>query len=369
MSLDASSRVRRFAAWPAAAVLAGLTAACQSTPATTPAAAPPPSPDTWAVVNGRAIMRTDVEKAYRRTAQLTPAPSEDEALAAKLTLLNEFIVQDLLLEKARALKVELPDTELDTAYAENRKNIPEDRFQEELKRRNLTAEDMRDGLRRDMLVQKLLDREVNAKIVVSDQDVSDFFTQNKAQFNRPEEAFRIAQIVVTPARDPQVANRTGNDATTPQEAAAKAAMLMERLKAGATFGDVAADFSEDPDSAPRGGDLGVVPVSAIRQAPPQLRDAVLKAKPGTVTLVNLNGVQTIVLLVAREAAGQRDLSMPEVRDGITQTLRNRREQLLRAAYLGAIRNDAVVVNHLASRVVEGQGRLPNLAPTPPGGAR
>jgi hypothetical protein len=93
---------------------------------------------------------------------------------------------------------------------------------------------------------------------------------------------------------------------------------------------------------------------------------VLKASPGTVSLVNLNGVQTIVLLVAREPAGQRDLTMPEVREGITNTLRGRREQLLRAAYLGAIRNDAVVVNHLATRLVESQGKMPALAPAAPG---
>lgn len=42
-------------------------------------------------------------------------------------------------------------------------------------------------------------------------------------------------------------------------------MLMERLKQGAQFGDLAADFSEDPQSAPRGGDLGFMPVSALKQ--------------------------------------------------------------------------------------------------------
>ena len=43
---------------------------------------------------------------------------------------------------------------------------------------------------------------------------------------------------------------------------------MERLKAGASFGDLARDFSEDPESAPRGGDLGLVPLSAVKQAAP-----------------------------------------------------------------------------------------------------
>lgn len=344
-----------------ALALSVVAGACRSTPA-----APPVSADAWAVVDGREVRRDDVEKAYRRTAQVSPAPSEDEALAAKLTLLNEFIVQELLLAKARELKIELTDAELDKAYADGRKDIPEEAFQQELTRRNLTAADMREGLRRDLLVQKVLEREVVSKVNVTDQDITDFFNANRAQFNRPEEAYRIAQIAITPVRDPQIANRTGDDATTPQEAAQKAQMLMERLKGGASFGDLAADFSEDPQSAPRGGDLGFMPVSALQQAPPPLRDAVLKAKPGTVTTVSNNGAHTLVLVVAHETAGQKDPSMPEVKEAITSTLRGRREQLLRAAYLSAIRNDAVVVNHLAQKLVESQGKMPSLAPAAPG---
>lgn len=344
-----------------ALALSVVAGACRSTPA-----APPVSADAWAVVDGREVRRDDVEKAYRRTAQVSPAPSEDEALAAKLALLNEFIVQELLLAKARELKIELTDAELDKAYADGRKDIPEEAFQQELTRRNLTAADMREGLRRDLLVQKVLEREVVSKVNVTDQDITDFFNANRAQFNRPEEAYRIAQIAITPVRDPQIANRTGDDATTPQEAAQKAQMLMERLKGGASFGDLAADFSEDPQSAPRGGDLGFMPVSALQQAPPPLRDAVLKAKPGTVTTVSNNGAHTLVLVVAHETAGQKDPSMPEVKEAITSTLRGRREQLLRAAYLSAIRNDAVVVNHLAQKLVESQGKMPSLAPAAPG---
>jgi hypothetical protein len=46
-----------------------------------------------------------------------------------------------------------------------------------------------------------------------------------------------------------------------------------------------------------------------------------------------------------------------VKDGITQTLKDRKEQLLRTAYLSAARGDAAVVNHAARRVVESQGKL------------
>ena len=345
-----------------ALALAGLAGACRSTPA-----APPVSADAWAVVDGREIKRDEVERAYRRVAQASQAPSEDEAFTAKLSILNDLIVQDILLARARALKIELPDTEVDAAYAEGGKNMPAEALQQELARRNLTPADMREGLRRDLLVQKVFEREVLSKIAVTDQDISDFYNANRAQFNRAEEAYHIAQIVVTPAPDAELANRTGDDAKTPQEAKAKAQMVMERLKSGTAFGELAADFSEDPQTAPRGGDLGFVPVSALQQAPPALRDAVLKSSPGTVKLVSIDGAHTIVLVVAREAAGQKDLSMPEVKEGISATLRGRKQQLLQTAYVSAIRNDAVVVNLLARRLLESQGKMPSLAITPPGG--
>jgi hypothetical protein len=81
-------------------------------------------------------------------------------------------------------------------------------------------------------------------------------------------------------------------------------------------------------------------------------------KPGSANVVSQGGAHTIVLMVAHEQAGQRDLSMPPVKERITETLRARREQLLRAAYLTAARSDADVVNYLAKRVVESQGKMP-----------
>jgi peptidyl-prolyl cis-trans isomerase SurA len=341
-----------------------LVSACRST--STAVAPPAVSPDAWAVVDGREIKRDEVEKAFRRTGQSGQSLSDEEALAAKLSLLNDMIVQDILLAKARELKIELPETELDAAYAQAKKSISDEAFQQELTKRNISAADMRDGLRREMLTQKVLEREVTAKVAVSDQEVSDFFNANRAQFNFPEEAYHIAQIVITPVREPQTANRSGDDAATPQAAMAKAQMIMERLKAGASFRDLALDYSEDPESAPRGGDLGFVPLSRLKQAPPPLRDAVLNKPPGNVKVVSDQGAHTIVLVVGHEAAGQRDLSVPAVKEQITNMLKGRKEQLLRAGYLTAIRTDAKVVNYLARRIVESPGKVPNLAPAAPG---
>src|SRR5688572_25077610 len=357
--------LRRLFALGALAAAAFL-AACQSKPPA-PASAAAVSDDTWATVDGRQITRDHVEKAYRRSRDASQTLSEEEILAGKLTLLNDLIVQDILVAKAAALKLEVPQNELDSAYENAKKNVPDETYQQELTKRNLTAADMKEGLRRELLTQKVIDHEIAPKIAISDKELNDFFNANRAQFNIAEESYHIAQIVITPVRDAQIANGTGDDASTPQAAVAKVRMLMERLKAGASFRDLAMGYSEDPESAPRGGDMGFVPVSRLKQAPPQLRDAVLKVNPGTVNVVSAGGAHTIVLVVAHEQPGQRDLSMPAVRERITQTLRARKEQLLRTAYLTAAQSDATVVNYLARRLVESQGKIPTFGPTTPTG--
>jgi parvulin-like peptidyl-prolyl isomerase len=329
-------------------------AACRSTPP----APPPVSADTWATVDGREIKREQVETAFRRVRDMSQTLSDEETLTAKLNLLNDVIMEELLIARAATLKIEVPESELDKAYNEAKSNIPEEQFQQELTRRNVTAADMREGLRRQLLTQKVLDQEVGTKVTVTDQEISDFYTANRPQFNLAEDAYHLAQIVITPERDQQVVNRTGDDATTPQAATQKAAMLMEKLKGGATFRDLAMDYSEDPESTPRGGDLGFVPLSGLNQAPPPLRDAVFKIAPGQARVVSQNGMHTIVYLVAKETAGQRELTTPGVRERITETLRDRRDQLLRTAYLTTLRGDATVVNHEARRVVEAQGKVP-----------
>jgi peptidyl-prolyl cis-trans isomerase SurA len=349
---------RRFVALTLA--LAGLSAACQSKPA-----APPVSGSAWAVVNGRAITRDEVDKAYRRADQNARPLGEEEAFAAKLALLDDLIAQEVLLAKARDLKIDVPEPELDTAYAEARKNIPEEAFQQELAKRYLTAADMREGLRRQLVVQKLLAREVSSKVTVTDQEIAAFFEANKSQFSRSEDAYHVAQIVVTPVKEEQVTNRTGSDATTPLESVTKIRMVMDKLKAGAQFGEVAADFSEDPQTAPRGGDLGFIPASVVQKYPPQLRDAVLNAKPGSAKAIGDANGFVIVLVLGKDAAGQKDLGTPGVKDAIAQSLKNRREQVLRSAYMNSLRNGVAIENLIAKRVVESQGKVPALGPAAP----
>src|SRR5258708_99895 len=112
-------------------VLAAVAGACRSEPAAPPSS-PPVSADVWAAVDGREIHREDVEKAYRRTLQPDRVVSDDEALTAKLNLLDQLITEQIMLAKALELKIELPESELDAAYSDGKKSIPDDAFNKQL---------------------------------------------------------------------------------------------------------------------------------------------------------------------------------------------------------------------------------------------
>jgi peptidyl-prolyl cis-trans isomerase SurA len=315
-------------------------------------------------VDGREISRDDVEAAYRRMAQPETPPAE-EFLAIRMRILDELIDQEILLGRARARNVDVTAAEIDQAFTERKSNMTDAAFQQELDRRQLSVDAMKQGLRRDLVVQKLLEQELGAKVTPTDQDVRDFYDKNRARFNVAETQYRIAQLVVTPVREPQVRNRLQDDATTPAAVQKKVAMLAERLRAGAAFDDLARDYSEDPESAPQGGDLGFISASALNQAPPQLRELVLKTDPGSVSGISAGGAHTFVYVIAREDPGQRDLNHPAIRDTIANGIREQREQVLRAAYIAAARNEISVVNHLARMIVEAGGQPPMLGVTAP----
>jgi peptidyl-prolyl cis-trans isomerase SurA len=346
--------VRHLAATGLAALL--LLSACNRT-ASVPAPPPPVPADAWATVDGRNIAAAEVEKEYQRTRDVNATLSSEEVQAAKLSLLEGLITQDLLLAKARELMIDVTQSDIEKAFMETKGNLTDERFQQELSRRSLTADDVRASLRRDLTVQKVLESQVTSKVTITDTEITDFFNANRERFNLPEDAYHLAQIVVTPVREPQTTNSSGDDATSPQAVQQKVAMLMQRLQRGESFAELAAQFSEDADTAPRGGDLGLVPISAVRKAEPALRNAVLQMVPGNARVVNQNGASAIVYLVAKQVAGQRDLSTPGVKDQITEALKARREQLLRSAYLAELRTDARITNHAAKRVVEANGKV------------
>ena len=321
------------------------------------------SPDVWAVVNGKEIKRADVDKYYRtRVNPEGQEPSQEEALSLKLNVLDELINNEILLERAKKLNLEASDGEVEDKFTELKSPYTEDEFQRQLRERNVSVSDLKSDLRRQLSITKLLNREVVAKISITDQDVTEFYNANKAQFNVAEPQYRIAQIVVTPRKEPQIRNRKNDDATNEAEAQRKVKMLMDRLNSGADFAQLAMDYSEDMNSAATGGDLGYVPESALNQSDPMLKKMVMGMKPGQLSPpLALKDGYRILKLVTRESPGQRNISDPQVQQTIRDTLRNRKEQLLRSAYLAIARDEARVRNYLAEQVVEAAGKLPDAA--------
>ena len=223
---------------------------------------------------------------------------------------------------------------------------------------------MKRDLRRQLSITKLMNREVVAKIAITDQDVAEFYNTNKAQFNVAEPQYRIAQIVVTPRKEQQIRNRKNDDATNEAEAQRKVKMLMDRLNSGADFAQLAMDYSEDMNSAATGGDLGYLPESALNQSDPALKKMVVGLKPGQVSPpIQLKEGYRILKLITRESPGLRGISDPQVQQTIRDTLRNRKEQLLKAAYLAIARDEARTTNYLAQQVIEAAGKLPDAAKT------
>jgi peptidyl-prolyl cis-trans isomerase SurA len=73
--------------------------------------------------------------------------------------------------------------------------------------------------------------------------------------------------------------------------------------------------------------------------------------PGQITpIIHTSEGYRILKVISKEPAGQRELSDPRVQQNIREILRNRKDQLLKAAYYEIARNEAKVVNYFAQTV-------------------
>jgi peptidyl-prolyl cis-trans isomerase SurA len=216
---------------------------------------------------------------------------------------------------------------------------------------------MKAQLKRDLSVTKLFNKEITSHISISDKDVTDFYNSNKSSFNFPEPQVHLAQILVTPAPDPNVRNLKNDKAQTEEQARQKIEMLAARMRQSEDFAMLAQNFSEDPQSAPNGGDLGFVPESALEKANPEIRKVIQTAAPGQVTpVIKTPEGYRIFKIYSKEPAGQRELTDPRVQQNIRETLINSKDQVLRAAYYETARNSTKIENYLCRSVVENAGK-------------
>ena len=314
-----------------------------------------------AKVNGKPILRTEVETYYRsQTADSPQPPSAEQATSLRLNILKELINQELMMQRAQKLGLLATDEEVEGKVAEMKAPYTQEEFDKRLKDRGITLDDFKRDLRRNLTITKVINKEVTSKITISDADISAYYNAHKAEFNLVEPQYHLAQIVVTTQPNPQV--RT-NKATNEPEARKKIQMVQNRLESGEDFNTVAMNYSEDPSTSGNGGDMGLVPESAIK-SDPVASQVVLKLKPGQtsgiIPVVDPGSRQVagfrIIRLLAKEPAGQRELNDPRVQQFIREQLRGSREQLLKSAYYEVVRDESKVENFYAQDILKNSGK-------------
>ena len=320
--------------------------------------------DVMASVNGHKIYRSEVEKYYaNQTSGSDQQPAGEQAVSLRLSILNELVETEILMQRAEKLGLLATDEEVDRKLNEIKSPYTAEEFNKRLQDKKITLDDFKRDLRRSLTRDKVLNKEITSRINITDQDVSGYYHDHKAEFNLIDAQYHLAKILVSGIANTQVHNRENNKAQNDAEARKKIQMIANRLDSGDDFATMAMNYSEDPDTSNNGGDLGMAPESALKQADPTTRDAVMKLKPGQYTQVipmlnpaNHQPVAYIIWkLIAREPAGQRDLNDPRVQQHIRQQLRDRREQLLKAAYYESLRDDAKVTNYYAEEVLKNLG--------------
>lgn len=216
-----------------------------------------------AVVGDQPITMFDLQERMLQDAQANqrPLPSDSASLAAlEKQTLGIMIDEELLLAKAKELKIDVPDADLNNTVDQQIKDVrsrfpSESEYRAELQKAGLgTPEEYRkflmDQARRTELLTRVTRKlHDDGKIVpanVTEQEVEDAFNRNKDQLPKREASVTFRQIVIAPKP------------TDKEKAAAraKAESLLVDLKHGADFAQLAKRESMDPGSKDVGGDLG-----------------------------------------------------------------------------------------------------------------
>lgn len=316
--------------------------------------------EVMAKVNSYKILRSEVDKTYNAQIAGSPQkPSLTEEEALRLNVLDQIIYNQLQLQKAEKLGIVATDDEVESKFNQAKAPYSQEQFQKLLKDRSFSEDDYKLEIRRNLTIDKLLNKEIASKVSISDTEIQGYYNQNKAEFNLIEPRYSLATLFVSnlPSSEPgHTTDRTQADV----QAKKKIQILYNRLESGEDFTELAQKYSEDPDTARDGGRIPPIPESQIANLDPSTRDAVQKLKAGqwSAIIPAIDGrtrTQTgyqIVRLNAKESAGQRDFNDPQVQQFIRNKLRSQREQILKSAYDNVLRDDAVVHNYYAEQILK-----------------
>jgi peptidyl-prolyl cis-trans isomerase SurA len=228
------------------------------------------------------------ENARRNNAQLPP---EDEL---KRDLLDALIDERVIVTHARDSGMRIDDVELERAMANvaAQNQLTPQQLRERLRREGIDYARFRRNIRDQILVERTREREVQARIRISDADIDAWLDKQRAEAGNATE-YNIAQVLVT----------VPEGATPPvlEERRARAEAALARVRKGEPFDAVARELSEDTNRA-KGGEIGPRPAS---QLPDVFINAVRPLKTGEFTpeLVRSSAGFHVLKVLSRNETG------------------------------------------------------------------
>jgi len=253
-------------------------------------------------VNGEIFTKSDLEQrqvaALRQKGQALDLKSDPNNVQLRKALdeITPQIIVDavdemLLVQRGKELGYKLSDEQfksvVDNIRREN-KIESEEQFQAALKAENMTMADLRRNLERSMIVQRVQQNEVMAKIGVTDDEARTYYDAHMNEFTTAPTVTLREILVATPA-DPKGVNVAAQEA-----ALEKAKQIRRRVTSGGeNFEKVAAEISDSPSKA----NAGLIGPLSVNDISPDLRKMIEKMKPGDVAepVLTSRGFQVLKL--------------------------------------------------------------------------
>jgi peptidyl-prolyl cis-trans isomerase SurA len=261
------------------------------------AAGTPQAIDSIAViVNDDVITRNELAARIKSVEQRMKAQNVALPPPADLQrqLLERMIVERAQMQLAKEMGVRVDDATLDRAIgriAEQQKMTLQ-QLRDQMEKEGTTFAAFREEIREEIVLQRLREREVDAKIQISDAEVDSYLEAEKTAAQGQTE-MNLSQIMI----------RIPDNASPEQIGAqrARAEEVMRQLRSGADFAKLAATYSDAADAL-KGGEIGW---RIGERLPPLFADALAKLRPGQVTpLIKSAGAFHILKLVERRSVAE-----------------------------------------------------------------
>jgi peptidyl-prolyl cis-trans isomerase SurA len=285
--------------------------------------------DVIARVNDQIITRSDVERAQMQFDQEAQGLSAADAADHQQNLLRDLIDQQLLLSKGKELDINA-DAQVITQLDEIRKQnhfASMEELEKAAQDQGVSFEDFKANIRNNIITQQVVRDEVGQKLQLTHADVDKYYADHKADFTQVE-SVKLSEILIATA--------TQDDATV-AAAKAKADDVSAKLKAGASFADLAKKMSNGPTAAD-GGDLGEFKRGALA---PVLEEKTFVLQTGGVTdPIRTRQGFVILKVVTHTPGGVQPLA--SVEDQVEQAVYIQMMQPALRVYLTHLREDAYI---------------------------